>query len=182
MLQPSEILQPKTRALEIPQDFFLITTGNSTLFLINLWKFHLLFLQYPWKFHILNPLSFCCLAFFWNNPFTASWLAIFVSAEPSRAVLSIDRSEPRFESLAGGKIRIIKKNNKNFDIFCKFLINQIQNIFGQIKEMKDGIFKRITTAERYDDARDKNVPPPLVLTWILKSYHKRNNRSKFQEK
>ena len=87
-----------------------------------------------------------------------------MSAEPSRAVLSIDRSDPRFESLAGGKIRIIKKNNKNFDIFCKFLINQIQNIFGQIKEMKDGIFKRITTAERYDDARDKNVPPPLVLT------------------
>ena len=49
------------------------TTGNSTLFLlapllrnstsflINPWKFHMLFLWYPWKFPILNP---TCLDFF----------------------------------------------------------------------------------------------------------------------
>ena len=31
------------------------TPRNSTSFLINPWKFHMLFLWYPWKFHILNP-------------------------------------------------------------------------------------------------------------------------------
>ena len=36
---------------------------------------------------------------------TASWLATFVSAESSRTTLSIDRSEPRFESHTGGKIK-----------------------------------------------------------------------------
>ena len=50
-------------------DFFLITPRNSTLFSINTWKFHLLFLQYPWKFHILNPR----LIFFWNSPLTWWW-------------------------------------------------------------------------------------------------------------
>ena len=35
---------------------------------------------------------------------TAFWLPLFVSAEPSRTILSIDRSEPRFESHTGGKI------------------------------------------------------------------------------
>ena len=56
VLHSSEILRPETTKTpgEIPHDFFLITPGNSTLFLINTWKFHLLFLQYPWKFHILN--------------------------------------------------------------------------------------------------------------------------------
>ena len=54
----------KTPVLEIPH-FLLVTLGNSTLFLINLWKFHMLFLWYSWKFHILKPL---CLFFFWNSP------------------------------------------------------------------------------------------------------------------
>ena len=36
---------------------------------------------------------------------TASWLPLFVSAKPSRTTLSIDRSEPRFESHTGGKIK-----------------------------------------------------------------------------
>ena len=31
-------------------------------------------------------------------------LPLFVSAEPSRTMLSIDRSEPRFESYTGGKM------------------------------------------------------------------------------
>ena len=31
---------------------------NSTSFLINPWKFHMLFLQYPWKFYILTLLFF----------------------------------------------------------------------------------------------------------------------------
>ena len=48
----------KNRPLEIPHYFFLATLGNSASFLINPWKFHMLFLWflwYPWKFHILNP-------------------------------------------------------------------------------------------------------------------------------
>ena len=49
---PLEIPRPKTKTL-----------GNSTLFLINPWKFHKLF--YPWKFHILTP---PCFFFFWNSP------------------------------------------------------------------------------------------------------------------
>ena len=48
----------------------------------------------------------------------ASWLPIFVSAEPSRTVLSIDRSEPRFESHSGDKIRKTLKNDENFAVFC----------------------------------------------------------------
>ena len=49
---------------------------------------------------------------------TAFWPAIFVSAEPSKTILSIDRSEPRFKSQTGDKIRKTLKNNGNFDVFC----------------------------------------------------------------
>ena len=56
------------RRLEIPDYLFLVTLWNSTSFLINPWKFHMLFLWYPWRFHILNP---TCLIFFWNSPFSA---------------------------------------------------------------------------------------------------------------
>ena len=49
---------------------------------------------------------------------TASWLAIFVSVEPSRTILSIDRSELKFESHTGGKIRKTLKNGGNFDVVC----------------------------------------------------------------
>ena len=35
----------------------------------------------------------------------ASWLSIFVSAEPSGTIISIDRSEPRFEGHTGGKTK-----------------------------------------------------------------------------
>ena len=46
----------KTKTLgEISHDYFLVTPGNSMLFLINPWKFHLLSLQCLWKFLILNP-------------------------------------------------------------------------------------------------------------------------------
>ena len=53
-LHHSEFSGLKPRPLEIPH-FFLITPGKPTLFVINHWKFHLLFLQYPRKLHILNP-------------------------------------------------------------------------------------------------------------------------------
>ena len=49
---------------------------------------------------------------------SASWLAVFVSAEPSRTILLIGRSEPRFDGLTGGKIKITLKSNKNIDVFC----------------------------------------------------------------
>ena len=55
-LIPCKFQGQKQRPLEIPHYFFLVTLGNSTSFLINPWKFHMLFLWYPWKFHILNPL------------------------------------------------------------------------------------------------------------------------------
>ena len=58
---------------EIPHYFFLVTLGNSTLFLIDPWKSHMLFLWYPGKFHILTPppplFHPPCLGFFWNSPF-----------------------------------------------------------------------------------------------------------------
>ena len=58
--------RPKTkRPGEITHCFFLVTPGNSTSFLINPWKFHMLFRWYSWKLHILNP---PCLVFFWNSP------------------------------------------------------------------------------------------------------------------
>ena len=55
----------KPRPLEFPI-FFLITPGNSTSFLTNLWRFCILFLRYPEKFHILN--SLLCLFSSWNSP------------------------------------------------------------------------------------------------------------------
>ena len=48
----------------------------------------------------------------------ASWLPIFVSAEPSQTILLIDRSEPAFESHTEGKIWKTLKNNGNFEVFC----------------------------------------------------------------
>ena len=50
---PLEILGPKTKTPG--NSTFLITSGNSTLSLINVKKFLLQFLQYPLEFHILNP-------------------------------------------------------------------------------------------------------------------------------
>ena len=71
---------------------------------------------------------------------TAFWLPLFVSAEPSQTILSIDRSEPRFESHTGGKITKIKKNNEILMIFVNFHLNQIQNCSVEMKNMKDEIF------------------------------------------
>ena len=62
-----------------------------------------------------------------------SWQHIgcqFVSAEPSQTILLIDRSEPRFESHTGGKIRKTLKNNGNFDVYCQFLAKSDSNLFG----------------------------------------------------
>ena len=71
--------------------------------------------------------------------------------------------------------------------FVNFRLNQIQNCSVQIKKMKDEIFsfqlKKKNFSQTFtDNARLKNVPPPLDLTRILESYHKRNDRRKFPEK
>ena len=119
---------------------------------------------------------------------TAFWLPLFVSAESSRTILSIDRSEPRFESYTWGNItKTLKKKMEISTVFVNFHLNQIQNCSVQIKKMKDKIFSFQLKLKYFyqtltDDAKLKNVPPSLDLTKILKSYHKRNDRTKFSEK
>ena len=54
---------------------------------------------------------------FQHLQFMTSWLLIFVSAKPSQTVLPIDRSEPRFESHTGGKMRKTLNNDENIDVF-----------------------------------------------------------------
>ena len=48
---------------------------------------------------------------------TAFWLQIFVSAEPTQATLSIDRSQTKFKNHTEGKIRKTLKNNESFAVF-----------------------------------------------------------------
>ena len=52
-----------------------------------------------------------------STSLTSFQLPKFVSAEPSQTILSIDRSEPRFERHTGGKITKTLKNDGNFDGF-----------------------------------------------------------------
>ena len=42
-----------------------------------------------------------------------------MSSEPSRTILSIDRSQPRFERHAVGKMTKTLQNDENFDSFCQ---------------------------------------------------------------
>ena len=71
-------------------------------------------------------------------------------------------------------------------IFVNFWLNLIQNYSIQIKKMKDGIFSfqmktKLLLPNIYRRCF-KNVPPPLDLTRILKSYHTRNDTRQFPEK
>ena len=71
-------------------------------------------------------------------------------------------------------------------VFVSFHLNQIQNYCpDQENERRDiqlSIEKKITSAKRLQTMLDlKMFPPPLDLTRILKSYHKRNDRKKFPE-
>ena len=111
----------------------------------------------------------------------------FVSAETSRTILSVDRSEPRFESRTGGKIRENLETMKIATFFVNFWLNQIQDCSVQILKMKDRIFsfqlkKNYFCRTLTDEARHENVPPTFDFTRVLKSYHKRNDRRKFPEK
>ena len=68
MLHPLEITRPKTntwRKLQIVFSF-LVTPGNFTSFLINPWKFHMLFLLTRGNSIPSTP---PCLVFFWNSPY-----------------------------------------------------------------------------------------------------------------
>ena len=60
-----------------------------------------------------------------STSLTAFWPPVFVSAKPSQTLLLIDRSEPRFKSQTGGKIRKTLKNDENFDVFINFRLNQL---------------------------------------------------------
>ena len=118
---------------------------------------------------------------------TASWLPIFVLAKPSRTIILIDRSEPRFEGRTWGKIRKTLKNDENLNVFCYFSAKSHSKIFrpDQKNEKRDIYLsnkKNYFCGTLTDDAKHKNVPPPLDLTRILKSYHKRDDKSKFPEK
>ena len=68
-----------------------------------------------------------------------------------------------------------------------FQINQIQNSSVEIRKVKDWTFSFQLKKEYFcwmltDNARHENVPSPLYLTRILKSYHKRNDSNRFPEK
>ena len=66
----SKVKNQETKTPGNSTNFSLVALGNSTSFLINPWKFHMLFVWYHCKFHILNPPapSPPCLFFFWNSP------------------------------------------------------------------------------------------------------------------
>ena len=103
---------------------------------------------------------------------TAFWLPLFVSAESSRTILSIDRSEPRFESYTWGNItKTLKKKMEISTVFVNFHLNQIQNCSVQIKKMKDQIFsfqlkKYIyTSAKRLQTILDLEMYP-FPLIWL----------------
>ena len=67
-------IQKTERPLEIPHHFFLASLVNSTLFLINPWKLHIIivFLWSPCPGNSIssNPPVLCCLCldFFWTSP------------------------------------------------------------------------------------------------------------------
>ena len=96
------------------------------------------------------------------------WQPIFVSAESSRTILSIDRSEPRFESHTGGEITKTLKNSGNFNGFCQFSAKSGSNLFRPDKENESrdiylSIEKKITSAKRLQAMLDlKMYPLPLI--------------------
>ena len=55
VLDSLKIPRPKTKSPGNFTLFFLVTLGNSSLFLINSWKFHMLFFWNPRKFYIPPP-------------------------------------------------------------------------------------------------------------------------------
>ena len=73
VLDPLKIPRQKPSPLEIPHYFFLINLESSSLFLINYWKFRILFFWYPRKFYIA-ALTVCF--FFWSCPLNTQVICI----------------------------------------------------------------------------------------------------------
>ena len=75
-------------------------------------------------------------------------------------------------SHAGGKIRTTLKDNKNFDIFVNFWLNQIQNCSQQIKKMKDVTFsfqfkkKKKNFCRTLTDNMLDIKTYPLLMIWL----------------
>ena len=83
--------------------------------------------------------------------------------------------------IKGVKKGKLKKTTEISTFFVNFRLIHIQNCSVQIKKIKMGYLafnwkKNYFWRTLTDDARHKNVPPPLDLTWILKPHHKRNNK------
>ena len=85
------------------------------------------------------------------------------------------------KALQGVKKGKLKKTTEISTFLVNFRLIHIQNCSVQIKKIKMGYLafnwkKNYFWRTLTDDARHKNVPPPLDLTWILKPHHKRNNK------
>ena len=91
-----------------------------------------------------------------------------MSAEPSQTILSIDRSEPRFESHTGAKITKTLKNDENFNGFWLFSPTSDSELFrtDQENERRDiqlSIEKKVTSARRLQMMLDlKMYPLPFI--------------------
>ena len=70
----SPISSPKSKTTGNSTWCFLGHPRNSTLFLINPWKFDMLFLWYP-SMEIPYPQP-SCLGFLWNSPFTVKFVIL----------------------------------------------------------------------------------------------------------
>ena len=65
--------------------------------------------------------------------------------------------------------------------FVNFRLNQVRKE-NERQDIQLSIKKHYFYRTLTDNARHKNVSSPVDLTRILKSYHKKNDRSKFLEK
>ena len=132
------------------------------MFLTDFWKKNLEFTSDVYGyFHF----SVCSSTFL-----TAFWLLLFVSAEPSRTILLIDRSEPRFESHTGGKITKTLKNDQHFDGFCWISPTSDSKLFrtDQENERRDiqlSIEKKIISPKRLQKMLHLKMYP-LPFIWL----------------
>ena len=138
-LDPLEIPTPK-RPLEFPHYFFLVTLGNSTSFLINPWKLHMLFLWYAWKFHILNP---SCLDFFWNIPIQQLFLNFIFEEYKFSSFNTSDRSNNSLRCLKSEKNPL----RTNSILIRKTELNKVLIMVCLLKP--EGLSGAMTTEQHY---------------------------------
>ena len=128
-----------------------------------------------WKKLRIYFWSLAIFTFLWVLLLAPSWQHLgcqFLSVKSSELYYwLIDLNKIQKSSHTGGQIGKTLKNNN-------FWLNQIQNSSTQIKKMKDEIFSfglkknKNFCQTSADNARHKNVPPPIDLTRILQSYYK----------